>query len=110
MLTRGLCLLAVLLIAIEAAAQNPSVDVLHYRVAIALGEEIIEATTELTVRPVTATLDALQLDFAGLTIDAERFGIAAARGDGQAIVRAREARGLPFHRHRVDGQSREVEL
>ena len=70
MLTRGLCLLAVLLIAIEAAAQNPSVDVLHYRVAIALGEEIIEATTELTVRPVTATLDALQLDFAGLTIDA----------------------------------------
>ncbi len=59
-----LCLLVV-----PASAQNPSVDVLHYRVAIAVGEEAIEATTELTIRPVTAKLDSLQLDFAGLTID-----------------------------------------
>jgi aminopeptidase N len=60
-----------LLFAVSAAAQNPSVDVLHYRVAIALapGGDAIEATTELTVRPLESKLDTLELDFAGLTID-----------------------------------------
>jgi aminopeptidase N len=53
------------------AAQNAAVDVLHYRVEITLAADgsAIEAATELTVRPVVAPLDSLQLDFAGLTIE-----------------------------------------
>lgn len=47
-----------------------SVDVLHYRVDIAIRGTEIEATTELTIRPIAATLDQLHLDFTGLTIDA----------------------------------------
>ena len=47
-----------------------SVDVLHYRVDIAIKGTEIEATTELTVRPEGSTLEKLELDFAGLTIDA----------------------------------------
>jgi aminopeptidase N len=73
MLTRGSVSMAavLLLLAVSAGAQNPSVDVLHYRVAITLlpAGDAIEATAELTVRPVAAKLESLQLDFAGLTID-----------------------------------------
>ncbi|HEX2831398.1 MAG TPA: M1 family metallopeptidase [Thermoanaerobaculia bacterium] len=57
--------------AVAAAAQNPSVDVLHYRIELTLpasGAEIA-ATTELSVRPLTTPLTTLALDFAGLTID-----------------------------------------
>ena len=68
MLTRGSVSMAavLLLFAVSAAAQNPSVDVLHYRVAITLspGADAIEAATELTVRPLVAKLESLQLDFA----------------------------------------------
>jgi aminopeptidase N len=59
--------LLLLVLAFPLFAQNPDVDVLHYRVEIALGDSIA-ATTELTVRPVAA-LETLRLDFAGLTID-----------------------------------------
>jgi aminopeptidase N len=60
-----------LLLALPALAQNPSVDVLHYRVELTLSAaaESIVATTELTIRPVAASLESLQLDFAGLTVD-----------------------------------------
>ncbi len=60
----------VLLCAAGAFAQNPSVDVLHYRIEIdvpAEGEEIA-GRVELSVLPV-APLAALDLDFAGFTID-----------------------------------------
>jgi aminopeptidase N len=73
MFTRGSVSMAavLLLLAVSAAAQNSSVDVLHYRVAITLspGAEAIQAATELTVRSLAAKLESLQLDFAGLTID-----------------------------------------
>ena len=70
-LARGSVSLAALLLIFPlcAAAQNPSVDVLHYRVAIALDGTAIDATTELTVRPLTSKLESLELDFAGLSID-----------------------------------------
>jgi aminopeptidase N len=55
--------------ALPLLAQNPAVDVLHYRVDIALAADSIAATTELTVRPVLVPLPSLDLDFSGLTID-----------------------------------------
>jgi aminopeptidase N len=57
--------------AVVASAQNPSVDVLHYRIALTLpasGAEI-DADAELTVRPINVPLQRLVLDFSGLTID-----------------------------------------
>ena len=57
--------------AIEAAAQNPSVDVLHYAIDVTLprsGGEI-SASAELTIAPQTAPLASLVLDFGALTID-----------------------------------------
>ncbi|HEV7764610.1 MAG TPA: M1 family metallopeptidase [Thermoanaerobaculia bacterium] len=74
MLKRGSASIAVFLFAFPLFAQNAAVDVLHYRVDITLprlGDEI-HATTELTVRPIASTLESLQLDFAGLTIDSVR--------------------------------------
>lgn len=70
-----------LLLALPAAAQNASVDVLHYRVELVLPADggAIEAVAELTVRPVTSTLESLKLDFAGLTIDAVTVNGKAAR-------------------------------
>jgi aminopeptidase N len=70
--TRSTVAAAVLLVcALPLAAQNADVDVLHYRVDLALpasGSEI-RATAELTVRAVTTPLRELRLDFAGLTVD-----------------------------------------
>jgi len=54
-----------------AAAQNRSVDVLHYSIEVdvpAQGEEIA-ARAELSVKPLAAPLESLELDFAGFTID-----------------------------------------
>jgi aminopeptidase N len=54
-----------------AAAQNPAVDVLHYRIDVGVpaeGEEIA-ARVELTVKPVAKPLATLDLDFTGYTID-----------------------------------------
>lgn len=64
-------LLLALAIAFPIAAQNPAVDVLHYRIEVAIAPSLneITASTELTVRPLVSPLDALDLDFAGLTID-----------------------------------------
>lgn len=111
MLTRGSVSAAVVLLFLSASAagQNPSVDVLHYRVAISLGEDIIEATTELTVRPVTAKLDSLELDFSGLTIDEvtvegkparftrakDRLTIATRRGNAEPFRVAIRYHGMP---------------
>jgi aminopeptidase N len=63
--------LAAVVCAAVALAQNPAVDVLHYRIELTLpasGSEIA-ATTELTVRPLIVPLPSLALDFADLTID-----------------------------------------
>jgi aminopeptidase N len=59
------------LLALPLVAQNADVDVLHYRVDVTLlpGGDGIVATAELTVRPQAGTLETLQLDFAGLTVD-----------------------------------------
>ena len=54
-----------------AAAQNAPVDMLHYRIEVdvpAQGEEIA-ARAELSVKPLAAPLESLELDFAGFTID-----------------------------------------
>jgi aminopeptidase N len=101
MFTRGSLSIAalVLLLAVSASAQNPSVDVLHYRVTIALGEDVIEATTELTVRPATAKLESLQLDFAGLTIDDVRVEgkpVRYSRTNDRLTVATRRANAEPF--------------
>jgi aminopeptidase N len=62
--------------AVAAAAQNPDVDVLHYRIELAIPASgaAIAATAELTVRPVATPLRELALDFAGLTIDEVTIG------------------------------------
>lgn len=64
-------LFLVLVCATRVFAQNGAVDVLHYRVEIALppGGGEISASAELTVRPVIAPLEALVLDFGALAID-----------------------------------------
>jgi len=62
---------ALILCAAVAAAQNPAVDVLHYRIGVGVpaeGEEI-DARVELTVMPVAKPLATLDLDFIGYTID-----------------------------------------
>lgn len=64
-------ILVFLFCAVSTAAQNPSVDVLHYAVDITLprsGAEIV-ATAELTVLPRTTPLEWLVLDFGDLDID-----------------------------------------
>jgi aminopeptidase N len=92
----GRILPLLLFCAVEAAAQNPSVDVLHYAVDLTLprGGTDITATAELTIAPRTAPLESLVLDFGALTIDGvtvegedarwtrdgDRLTIAAARG------------------------------
>ncbi|MDP9194655.1 MAG: M1 family metallopeptidase [Acidobacteriota bacterium] len=94
---------AALLLALapHVAGQNAAVDVLHYRVEITLAADggAIEAETELTVRPVTASLESLQLDFAGLTIDGVTVNDKAARyertGDRLTIATHRRT-GEPF--------------
>ena len=62
---------ALLLAALRLAAQNPSVDVLHYTIELTLPREgaEIRATTELTILPRTLPLETLQLDFGALAID-----------------------------------------
>jgi aminopeptidase N len=93
---------AVLLVcALQLAAQNADVDVLHYRVDLALpasGSEI-RATAELTVRAVTTPLPELRLDFAGLTVDGVTVdGIAATwqRTADQLTVTTRRTTADPF--------------
>jgi aminopeptidase N len=64
-------LAVVFCLAIQAMAQNPSVDVLHYAVDITLprsGAEIV-AVAELTIAPRATPLQSLALDFGSLTID-----------------------------------------
>jgi aminopeptidase N len=90
------------LLALPAAAQNPSIDVLHYHVELALAATVdsIEATTELTIRPVTATLDSLQLDFAGLTVDGVTVEGKTARFErsgGRLTIAAHRHSAEPFH-------------
>ncbi|MFL6247674.1 MAG: M1 family metallopeptidase [Thermoanaerobaculia bacterium] len=99
MLTRGPLSTAflLLLVAVSASAQNPSIDVLHYRVAITLGENVIEATTELTVRPVSSTLDSLQLDFSGLTIDE-----VTVEGKPARFSRAKDRLSIVTKRHNAE--------
>jgi aminopeptidase N len=91
-MTRNAALLLALF-ALPLVAQNPDVDVLHYRVDLALSLDAIDATTELTVRPVAPKLEALRLDFAGLTIDAVTVEGKAARyeryGDRLTITTGR---------------------
>lgn len=98
---RGIVSALVLCVAFEAAAQNPSVDVLHYRVDIALvSSDSIEATTELTVRPVTAKLDVLELDFSGLTVDGVTVEGKAAkfsRAGDKLTIKAQRGTADPFH-------------
>ena len=53
------------------AAQNASVDVLHYRLEIDIPAAVdeITAAAELTVRPLVTPLATLDLDFGALTVD-----------------------------------------
>jgi aminopeptidase N len=88
-------------LALPLFAQNASVDVLHYRVELTLpaDDSAIEAAAELTVRPVTPSLESLQLDFAGLTIDGVTVNGKAARyertGDRLTIA-TRRRNSEPF--------------
>lgn len=61
----------VVFVSASAAAQNPAVDVLHYRIEIDVPAEGDEITgrAELSVKPVAPPLAALDLDFGGYTID-----------------------------------------
>lgn len=92
---------ALLAFALPLAAQNADVDILHYRVELALpssGNEI-RATAELTVRPVTVPLPELRLDFAGLTVDAVTVdGLAATwqRSGERLTVATRRTTSDPF--------------
>jgi aminopeptidase N len=64
-------LIAISFCAVQAAAQNPSVDVQHYALDLTLpksGAEIA-AVAELTVTPTVTPLASLVLDFGPLTID-----------------------------------------
>ncbi|MFP5245080.1 MAG: M1 family metallopeptidase, partial [Thermoanaerobaculia bacterium] len=92
-------LVLALLCALPLAAQNASVDVLHYRVDLeVLKEESMCATAELTVRPV-ATLSSLQLDFIGLAIDTitvDGRPASFSRDGGKLSIALQPARTEPF--------------
>jgi aminopeptidase N len=92
-----LALFALPLLAQPLAAQNPDVDVLHYRVDLTLSVDAIEATTELTVRPVAPMLESLRLDFSGLTID----GVTV---EGKAAHYARDGDRLTITTHRGNAE------
>lgn len=64
-----LAMLRALVLLLFASPLFANVDVLHYRVDLTIDGTEIAATTELTIRPLSSTLDQVQLDFAGLTID-----------------------------------------
>jgi aminopeptidase N len=103
MVTRGSVSTAALLalLALPATAQNPAVDVLHYRVDITLvSANAIEATTELTIRPTGEKLESLRLDFSGMTIDdvtVEGKSARYSRKDERLTIATRRQNGEPFH-------------
>lgn len=89
-------LLLALCVAVPLAAQNASVDVLHYAIDVTLpaSGSSIAATAELTIAPRTPRLDSLVLDFGALTIDRVTIDAKEAthtrEGDRITIATARE--------------------
>src|SRR6185436_2929554 len=88
------------LFAFAAAAQNRSVDVLHYRIEVDVpyqGDEIA-ARAELTVKPVATPLASLDLDFAGFTIDEVTVDGASAKfaRDGEKLRIELDGKSEPF--------------
>ena len=100
--------------AIEVAAQNPSVDVLHYAIDVTLprsGGEMA-ASAELTIAPRTVPLESVVLDFGALTIDRVSVEGEDAQwtrdGDRLTIAAARATRDpfrvrIAYHGNPADG-------
>ena len=95
----------VLFCAVRAAAQNASVDVLHYAIDMTLpnGGKQIAATAELTIVPRATPLESLVLDFGTLTID----GITV---DGQTASWTREGERIAIAARRTTAEPFRVRI